>query len=128
MSDVAATDNPAECSCCGGDYAEADLVRLTAHPEVGICTGCVDGLAARRPGLVRATPVLATDDLAASAAFWRTAGFDVSVFGPTSPPPTGIRSSCTWWGRRRGATAAPRTSTHGASTGSTTSGRPPNSR
>ena len=82
MSDVTATPTQSECSCCGGDYAEGDLVRLTARPEVAICAGCVDSLAARRPGLVRATPVLATDDLAASAAFWRTAGFDVSVYGP----------------------------------------------
>ena len=82
MTDVAANESQARCSCCGGDYDEAVLARLNARPDVAICEGCVDGLAARRPGLVRATPVLATDDLAASAAFWRTAGFDVSFYGP----------------------------------------------
>lgn len=72
----------AECYCCAGDYAEDDLVRLAAHPEVAICAGCVDSLTARRRlGLVRATPVLATDDFSASLAFWRSAGFDVSVYG-----------------------------------------------
>jgi hypothetical protein len=29
-----------DCWCCGAGYAEADLVRLGQHPEVGICLGC----------------------------------------------------------------------------------------
>lgn len=28
------------CWCCGDDYPDTDLVRLGAHPEVGVCSGC----------------------------------------------------------------------------------------
>ena len=28
------------CWCCGQEYAEADLVRLGSHPEVGVCFRC----------------------------------------------------------------------------------------
>lgn len=28
------------CWCCGADQAEHDLVRLGAHPEVGVCLDC----------------------------------------------------------------------------------------
>jgi len=30
----------ASCWCCGREYSERELVRLGAHPEVGICFGC----------------------------------------------------------------------------------------
>jgi hypothetical protein len=81
VTDAAAGEMRAPCYCCGASFPEADLVRLGAHPEVTICPGCVDGLGTRRPGLVRATPVLATDDLDASAAFWGAAGFAIAVYG-----------------------------------------------
>ena len=29
-----------ECWCCGKEFDERDLVRLLAHPEVGICLDC----------------------------------------------------------------------------------------
>ena len=95
---------------------------------MAICGGCVDSLAARRPGLVRATPVLATEDLAASAAFWRTAGFDVSVYGPDFATAHRDRIELHLVGPSPGRDRARRTSTYGASTGSTTSGRRPASR
>jgi catechol 2,3-dioxygenase-like lactoylglutathione lyase family enzyme len=70
------------CYCCGEDYPEDDLVRLVAHWEVGLCGGCIDSLVSRKGGaLVRAVPVLATDDLARSTAFWTAAGFDVATYG-----------------------------------------------
>lgn len=28
------------CWCCGADCPDSDLVRLGAHPEVGVCTEC----------------------------------------------------------------------------------------
>ena len=28
------------CWCCGGDFPEAELVRLGEHPEVGLCLDC----------------------------------------------------------------------------------------
>lgn len=28
------------CWCCDGEFAEISLVRLGAHPEVAVCTGC----------------------------------------------------------------------------------------
>ena len=28
------------CWCCGADRPDSDLVRLGAHPEVGVCTDC----------------------------------------------------------------------------------------
>lgn len=35
------------CWCCGGDFAEADLVRLGEHPEVGVCLDCANWLGRR---------------------------------------------------------------------------------
>lgn len=42
---VTSTDEPArpsatKCWCCNGEYDERELVRLGAHPEVGICLAC----------------------------------------------------------------------------------------
>lgn len=43
--DVTSTDgtaqpSPSTCRCCDRDYDEHELVRLVAHPEVGICGAC----------------------------------------------------------------------------------------
>lgn len=38
---VQATDEQPTCWCCGGTFAEDDLVRLGCHPEVGLCQACV---------------------------------------------------------------------------------------
>lgn len=39
-----AGDGPHElasiCWCCGAERPDSDLVRLGAHPEVGVCTNC----------------------------------------------------------------------------------------
>lgn len=35
----AVQDQPS-CWCCGGTFDESDLVRLGAHPEVGLCFDC----------------------------------------------------------------------------------------
>jgi hypothetical protein len=48
------------CWCCGDGTAPANLLRLSNHPEVGICTQCVRILARRRRELERrsgATPI-----------------------------------------------------------------------
>lgn len=31
---------PTRCWCCDRDYDDRELVRLDAHPEVGICPAC----------------------------------------------------------------------------------------
>ncbi|GAA1604919.1 hypothetical protein [Kribbella catacumbae] len=35
------------CWCCGGEFDDRDLVRLGAHPEVGVCVGCAKYLQRR---------------------------------------------------------------------------------
>jgi hypothetical protein len=54
---------------------------MLCHPEVAICAACADWLATWSRSLVRAVPVLRTEDLAASVAFWEAAGFDVQRLG-----------------------------------------------
>jgi hypothetical protein len=43
------TSQPAApaCWCCGGEFEDRDLVRLGAHPEVGVCLGCARHLQRR---------------------------------------------------------------------------------
>lgn len=69
------TGTQTECYCCANAFAEAELVRLQSHPEVALCSGCVEWLVQQRQGLARAVPVLATDDVPASTKFWEKAGF-----------------------------------------------------
>jgi len=45
-----------------------------------VCVACAGWLAARSRTMVRAVPVLATPDLAASAAFWQAAGFEIDAY------------------------------------------------
>jgi hypothetical protein len=48
-----------QCWCCGGSFAEPELVHLGSHPEVGLCADCAhwvhrraaEQAAARRGGL-----------------------------------------------------------------------------
>lgn len=70
----------ATCACCGGDFAEDELVSLQCHSDIALCGGCIGWLASKRGLLIRAVPMLATDDVAASAAFWSRAGFDVETY------------------------------------------------
>jgi len=56
-----ANTNPADpeepgCWCCDGHYPEGDLVRLGAHPEVGVCADCAHFLD-RRARAAHATPL-----------------------------------------------------------------------
>lgn len=44
IADEHAAQTTAQCWCCDNEYADADLVRLGAHPEVGICSGCAQFL------------------------------------------------------------------------------------
>ncbi len=70
------------CFCCEREYPEDELDRLRARAEIGVCAGCLTWLLSRRdPAMVRAVPVLATPDLAASDAFWTAAGFGVERYG-----------------------------------------------
>ncbi|MGW6932925.1 hypothetical protein ACWGE0_22905 [Lentzea sp. NPDC054927] len=39
------------CWCCGGEFPEAELVRLGQHPEVGVCLACANWL--RRRAMLR---------------------------------------------------------------------------
>lgn len=74
-------ESQGHCYCCGRTVAVEDLARMLCHPEVAICGGCADWLATSNRMLVRAVPVLTTeDDVAASATFWEAAGFDVERF------------------------------------------------
>lgn len=82
MSDSEAANEAAECACCGNTFDEADVIRLGARPDIAVCEGCADGLAARRRGFVRAVPVLPTGDVGESSEFWTAAGFTVARFGP----------------------------------------------
>ena len=81
MTTTAETVGREDCYCCGRGTPVDELARMVCHPEVAICGGCADWLARWSRTLVRAVPVLPTSDLAASAAFWETAGFDVEQFG-----------------------------------------------
>lgn len=42
---------PTGCWCCGRDFPDDELVRLGAHPEVGLCRGCA--ITVRRRALAR---------------------------------------------------------------------------
>lgn len=75
-----ATGEQPTCSCCGATFAEEQLARLPCHSEVAVCVACAGWLAARSRTMVRAVPVLATPDLAASAAFWQAAGFEIDTY------------------------------------------------
>ncbi|MGH9279260.1 MAG: bleomycin resistance protein [Acidimicrobiales bacterium] len=70
----------AACFCCGQFVPVEQLARMLSHPEVAICAGCADWLATWSKSLVRAVPVLHTDDLGASIRFWEAAGFAVHRF------------------------------------------------
>lgn len=69
-----------DCYCCGKSVPVEQLARMVCHPEVAICAGCANWLATRSKALVRAVPVLRTEDLDASVAFWEGAGFEVHRF------------------------------------------------
>lgn len=68
------------CYCCGQSVPVEQLARMLCHPEVVICAGCADWLATWSKTLVRAVPVLRTDDLDASTSFWEAVGFEVHRF------------------------------------------------
>ena len=71
------------CFCCGHDYPDDQLDRLQGRPQVAVCGRCLHWLlAVRQRDMVRAVPVLAAADLAASCAFWTAAGFDVEAYSP----------------------------------------------
>ena len=79
--DTGPSEDVAACGCCGIAFSERDVVRLSNRPDVVICHECVHWLPGRRPGLVRAVPVLHTADLRASVQFWESAGFSVACDG-----------------------------------------------
>jgi len=73
--------NQGDCYCCGANVPVDQLARMLCHPEVAICAGCADWLATWSRTLVRAVPVLRTEDLATSTSFWEAAGFRVERLG-----------------------------------------------
>jgi hypothetical protein len=76
-----ATDTgTATCACCGSEFADGELVSLMCHGDIRLCGNCIGWLASQRGQLIRAVPMLATDDVAASAAFWAAAGFEVETY------------------------------------------------
>ncbi|MGH9164938.1 MAG: hypothetical protein ACRDZW_05420, partial [Acidimicrobiales bacterium] len=81
MSTPTVTTEVQDCYCCGRAVPVETLARMLCHPDVAICAGCADWLASWSRTLVRAVPVLATEDLAASEIFWEAAGFDVERYG-----------------------------------------------
>jgi hypothetical protein len=46
---------PEGCWCCGDRTAGASLVRLHAHPEVGVCFRCIQWLDEQRDAIGRRT-------------------------------------------------------------------------
>lgn len=59
VADETSRPTPPVCWCCGGEFDERDLVRLGAHPEVGVCLGCARFLqrrAAQREDELRTSP------------------------------------------------------------------------
>lgn len=46
---------PAGCWCCGDPTVSGSVVRLGAHPEVGVCFRCVKVLARRKREIERRT-------------------------------------------------------------------------
>jgi hypothetical protein len=46
---------PTGCWCCGDRTVRASLLRLSEHPEVGVCFRCVKVLAARKREIERRT-------------------------------------------------------------------------
>lgn len=47
------------CWCCGGEFPEAELVRLGQHPEVGVCLACANWLRRRNHAAPRRTALVA---------------------------------------------------------------------
>lgn len=66
-----------ECSCCGEQRER--LVALQCHDEVKVCPVCI-GLLRANAGIVDSTPILPVIDMAASVAFYRSAGFEVREY------------------------------------------------
>lgn len=67
------------CGCCGNERAADQVAALGRHPDVHVCRGCAQWLAARA-GAVRSTPILATRDMAEAKAFYEAAGFAVDAY------------------------------------------------
>lgn len=65
------------CSCCGEDRDR--LVALQCHADVKVCPVCIGWLRANA-GIVDSTPILPVIDMAASVAFYRSAGFEVREY------------------------------------------------
>jgi catechol 2,3-dioxygenase-like lactoylglutathione lyase family enzyme len=65
------------CSCCGEERDR--LVPLLCHDDVKVCPMCIGWLRANA-GIVDSTPILPVSDIAASVAFYRTAGFEVREY------------------------------------------------
>ena len=59
-------DGTTGCWCCGDRTVQASLVRLGAHPEVGVCFRCVRVLARRKREIQRRTRAAP-----AGRPFWR---------------------------------------------------------
>lgn len=48
-------DQPTGCWCCGDRTVRSSLLRLSEHPEVGVCFRCVKTLTKRKRAIERAT-------------------------------------------------------------------------
>ena len=59
------------CWCCGDRSVDASLLRLSGHPEVGVCFCCVDWLSTRKRQLERMTRA------APPGSWWRRVQFRV---------------------------------------------------
>lgn len=68
-----------KCSCCGLEHG--GLVALQCHPDIAICPVCIGWLRDRAGG-IDVTPILPVLDMAASAEFYRMAGFTVRLHQP----------------------------------------------
>lgn len=68
------------CGCCGVAKPAEDVARLSGHPEIAVCGGCVHGMAGRLANRPSITPIFPVHDMAAARNFWTRAGLRVEEY------------------------------------------------
>ena len=58
------------------------MARLSAHPEIAVCGGCVHGMAGRLANRPSITPIFPVHDMSAARDFWTRAGLRVDEYSP----------------------------------------------
>lgn len=81
MTDVS-DQTTVTCGCCGMAKPAEDVARLSGHPEIAVCGGCVHGMAGRLANRPSITPIFPVHDMAAAREFWTRAGLRVEEYSP----------------------------------------------